>query len=495
MPSSADGAGRARAATAILAVLIPVLLIGSILLIPDGAVVGCERDGHFQRAGWLSCGVAYTNAPYGPLLPWLVAPLIPLAGTPYLASRLLSLLALLALVGMTWRAVRSLGGGLGAASLAALLVGLNGPALHYGASACSDLPAAVLFVAGCWTAWRCLERRGSAVLAGVAGLLLAAACLVRVQYYVPAAVLLVTLPLLARRRGSLALWLGFGLPVAAAFALGWQRYGVPGDALDLHLGLAAYTRNLARAGTIIDGGGGEVVPLADRLSWSARLVLRATGGLPLLGAVAAAWLALGRVRWRPLLVVLLPAAALYAGLAWSHPPPDWGARRFYLFLVPLCVVPTVMVGRALLGRWVADPRILCLALGATLVLGAGVHAVWEIRSFRAPQLSSMLSLEPDAPRGLATAYDRQVVREAARLGGELDVCTPVATNFHGVTTAFRSSWFLGDVPREGEHAWAADIPVTAGQQLWLVWVPPGGSELPVIQRVEVPSSPALRDPP
>ncbi len=487
-------------ALALPAVLTLVVLVGMILVVPDGALVDCERDGHFQRAGWLSCGVGYPNAPYGPLLPWLVAPLIPVVGTPYLAGRILSLLALLGLVGLSWRAARVYGAGLGAAALTALLVGLNGPMLFYGSMACSDMPATSLFLGASWLALRGLDARGAPWRLGLAGLLLAAACLVRVQFYLPALVMLAVTPLLARRlRPGLALLLGFGLPVVLALAVGWRRYGDPGDALSLHLGLAAYTRNLVRAGAILGQVGveGDAVSLGGRLAWSVQLVVRSTGGLPLLGALGALVLSLSRRRWRPLLVVLVPALALYAGLAWSHPPPDWGARRFYLFLVPVCAVATVLLGRVALQRWRPGSRALPVCLALALGLAAAAHGVWEIRSFRAPELGSLAHSSGDVPRGLASSYERGVIREVGRLGADLDACAPVATNFHAATTCFRNAWFLGDVPLEGPWTWAEDIPRGPAGELWLLWVPPGGEGSPVL--VPAPrsgaASPALGSPP
>jgi hypothetical protein len=496
VPRSADVASGRWASLALPAVLVLVLLLGLVLVAPDGALVDCERDGHFQRAGWVSCGVVGTNAPYGPLLPWLVAPLVPLVGTPYIAGRLLSLLALLGVVVLGARSVRGLGGGPWLAALAALAVGLNGPMLFYGSMACSDLPAAALFLLACWLALRALEPRAPLWLVGLAGAALAGACLVRVQYYIAAPVLLVAWALLARRAiPVLVLTLGFLLPVAGALADGWAHYGGPVDAAELHLGLSAYTRNLRRAGTILDAGAagsGDVVSLGARLRWSVALIARATGGLPLLGCLAALVLALRRPRWRRLLVVLLPALALYAGLAWSHPPPDWGARRFYLFLVPLCVVPSLLLGRVVVERWLPSSRGLPALAVVLVLLGASAHGLWEIRSFRAPQLGSLLQLGDDAPRGVAGSYDRQVVARAAQLVAELEPCAAVATNFHAVTTAFRCGFFLGDVS-PGELPRGIDaLPLAAHEPLWWVEVPPDGKSLPTLRQIRPSAEPPPR---
>lgn len=488
------------AGLALPAVLALVVLAGLILVVPDGTLVDCERDGHFQRAGALSCGLITPNAPYGPLLPWLVAPLIPLVGTPYLAARGLSLIALLGLVVLSWRAARLLGAGPGAAALAGLLVGVNGPMLFYGSMACSDLPAAALYVLACWLALRGLAPCAPSWSSALAGMALASACLVRVQFYLPAVVMLAVWPLAVRRlRPGLTMLAGFGLPVALAAGVGLWRYGNPADALEQQLGLAAYARNLVRAGSIIGQAGGDagVVPLGDRLLWSTRLVWRCTGGLPLLGAVGALALALRRRRWAPALVLVAPALALYVGLAWSHPPPDWGARRFYLYLVPLCAVPSVLLGRMVLVR--LSPVSRGPALVAALLAGglAVAHGLWEIRSFRAPQLSSLLKLEAAGPRGMASSYERGVVREAARLGTQLEACVPVATNFHPAATVFHNAWFVGDVALDGEAAWAEAIPRRPDAELWLLWVEPGGASPPVLRRVLAPAveRPALRGAP
>ena len=470
-----------------------VLVAGIVLLIPDGSIVDCERDGHFQRAGQLSCGLLVPNAPYGPLLPWLVAPLVPLVGTPYLATRFLSLAVLLGLTALSWRAARTLGAGPGASALAALMVGLNGPMLFYGSMACSDLPATGLFLSACWLAFRSVRSLGVTWPAALAGFALAGACLVRVQYYLPAVALLLLFPLLARRvRPILALWLGFALPVLAMFVLGWWMYGSVLDALNTHLGLSAYTRNLMRVGTILAAAdvGTPVVPLGDRLLWSLVLVLRATGGLPLVGGLAAAGLALARPRWRGLLVFVVPALVLYAGLAWSHPPSDWGARRFYLYLVPLCTVPSVLIGRAALRRWAPASRLLPRAAALAVLVWVVGHGLWEIRSFRAPEPLSLLRLDPHSPRGLGTAYDRAVVRQTAQQAAELDACVAVATNFHGATIALRNAWFLGDVAPDSSADWVDAIPLAPEDELWLLWVEPGGGVSPTLRRVLPPVAPS-----
>ena len=493
MRRSADGASRSWASRALPAVLALVLVAGIVLLIPDGSIVGCERDGHFQRAGQLSCGLLVPNAPYGPLLPWLVAPLVPLVGTPYLATRILSLVVLLGLTALSWRAARTLGAGPGASALAALMVGLNGPMLFYGTMACSDLPATGLFVAACWLVFRSVRNPGIAWPAALAGLALAGACLVRVQYYLPAAALLLLFPLLARRaRAILALWLGFALPVLAMFVLGWWIYGDVLDALNAHLGLSAYTRNLVRAGTILGAAdaGSPVVPLGDRLLWSVFLVLRVTGGLPLVGGLAAAGLALARPRWRGLLVFIAPALVLYAGLAWSHPPPDWGARRFYLYLVPLCAVPSVLMGRAALRHWAPASRVLPRMAALVALAWVVGHGLWEIRSFRAPEPLSLLRFDPNAPRGLGTAFDRAVVRQTAQQAAGIDACVAVATNFHGATIALRNAWFLGDIAPDGSADWVDSIPLAPDDELWLLWVEPGGGRPPSLRRVLPPVEPS-----
>ncbi len=483
----AAAASRSRASLALPLALLAVLLVGSLLVIPDGALVDCERDGHFQRAGWLSCGVVGVNAPYGPLLPWLVAPLVSLVGTPYLAGRLVSLVALLGVALLSARAARGLGGGPGLAGLAALVVGLNGPMLFYGSMACSDLPAVALFLAACWLALRALEPRAASRLAFLAGALLAAACLVRVQYYLAAPVLLLTWALLARRPGPiLAMALGFGLPLAAALLDGWVRYGSLGDAATLHLGLAAYTRNMVRAGAILDAGAagaGSVVGLGARLHWSVALLLRVTGGLPLLGFSGALVLALGWPRHRRLLVVLLPALVLYAGLAWSHPPPDWGARRFYLFLVPICALPSLLLGRAALARWVPERRGLVALVAGVVVLATTAHGFWEVRSFRAAEPMSLLSLADDAPRGVANAYERRVVARSAELAADLEPCAPVVTNFHAVTTAVRCGFFLGDVALEGGIEGLEAMPGPDRGPVWLMTVEPGGQAMPELRAI------------
>jgi hypothetical protein len=486
VPRSADGASRSLAALALPVVLLGVLAVGLLLLVPDGVIVGCERDGHFQRAGWASCGVAFSNAPYGPLLPRLVAPLVFLVGTPYLAGRLISLLTLLGLVAGCFFAARRLGAGRGAAALAAALVGLNGPMLYYGSAACSDLPAAALFVGAGWLGFRGLRERPW--LSFVAGMALAGACLVRVQYYLPAALMLGLALLLARGSWArLVLPLGFAIPVGLELLLGWQQHGTLGEALNAHLGLAAYARNLSRAGGIlVDTEGGEGVALGARLRWSLALVARATGGLPLLGLLGAGWLALRR-RWRPLWLILAPAAALYLGLAWSHPPPDWGARRFYLYLVPMGVVPSVLWVRAGLARWAA-PRWVgaCLALAA-LGLGAA-HALWEIRSFRAPELASLLRDDARA-RGLAGVYDRQVLHEVERLAARIEPCSPVATNFHAATIPLRNAWFLGDVSLDAPGLSFVSDPVGSAGQRWLLWVPPDGVSMPELRPLPTRAAP------
>ncbi len=480
MPRSPAAASPRLASLALPAVLAVVLVLGLILLVPDGAIVDCERDGHFQRAGQLSCGVVGPNAPYGPLLPWLALPWIPLWGTPYLATRFVSLLALLGMVALAWRACRVLGAGRGAAALAGLLVGLNGTTLFYGSMACSDLPAAALLVAALWWALRATrEPPRPALCAALAGAALAGACLVRVQYYLPAAALLVTMPLVLRRlRPSLALALGFGLPVLGALAVGWARYDSLGDALDMHLGLAAYTRNLTRASTILSDGGGEVVPLSDRLLWSVRLVLRTTAVLPLVGLLGATVLALSRRRWRGLLVVLVPAGVLYAGLAWSHPPPDWGARRFYLFLVPLAAVATVLLGRWACARWL--PRWgFASPLGALLLLVLALgHGLWDLKTFRVPEPSSLLQVEDGLRPGLSSGYERDVVRSAAGLIAGLDACAAVATNFHPAAIPVRNAVFLGDVDPD-DPGWVEALPAGEGRERWLLFVDPerGSPEL------------------
>jgi hypothetical protein len=219
------------------------------------------------------------------------------------------------------------------------------------------------------------------------------------------------------------------------------------------------------------------------LGWGVRLMLRATGGLPLLGGVAAVVLALRHRRWRHLLVVVLPVGILIAGLAWSHPPSDWGARRFYLFLVPLCVVPTLLLGRVMVVRWLPPSRMVAPSLALLVIAGSLAHGVLEIRSFRAPQLESLLVLDSDAPRGVAGAYDRRVVAHAAHLGASLDACAPVATNFHGVATAYRLAFFLGDVPLDAAPLWPEAVPETVGDRLWLVQVPPGGEAMPTMVEI------------
>ena len=494
MPRSPDAASGRWVTLALPAVLALVVLLGLVLVVPDGALVDCERDGHFQRAGWLSCGIVGTNAPYGPLLPWLVAPLVPLSGTPYIAGRLLSLLSLLGVVLLSARAVRGLGGGTGLAALAALVVGLNGPMLFYGSMACSDLPAAALFLLASWLALRALDPKAPLWMAGLAGVTLAAACLVRVQYYIAAPVLLLAWALVARRPlGVQSLLTGFALPLLGAMADGWIRYGNPTDAAELHLGLAAYTRNLRRAGTILDaGGGGDVVSLGARLRWSLALIARTTGGLPLAGGLAALVLALRSRRWRGLLVVLLPAAALYAGLAWSHPPPDWGARRFYLFLVPLCAVASLLLGRLALARWLPPSRGLAAAAVGLVLLGATAHGLWELRSFRAPQLASLFQRSSDAPRGVADRYDRQVVARAAQLGAELEPCAAVATNFHAATTAFRCGFFVGELPASELDRALEALPLPTDQPLWWLEVPPDGVSMPVLRQIRGAPGPAPR---
>jgi hypothetical protein len=486
VPRSADGASRSLAALALPVVLLVVLLIGLFLVVPDGAIVGCERDGHFHRAGWASCGVAFSNAPYGPLLPRLVAPLVVPMGTPYLAGRIASLIALLSVVLVSFHAGRRLGARRELAALAALLVGLNGPMLFYGSMACSDLPAAALFIGACWLAFQGLREQPR--LLWLAGLTLAGACLVRVQYYLPAAIMVALAPLMARGvQARLALPLGFALPVVLELGVGALQHGGLVDAIGLHLGLAAYARNLSRAGDILaEGGGGEVVSLGARLRWSLALVARCTGGLPILGLLGALGLSRRR-RWRPALVVLLPALALYLGLAWSHPPPDWGARRFYLFLVPLGTVPAVLLVRALAARW-GLPRPLGVAVAVLAVLVSLGLAQWEIRSFRAPELSSLLRND-EGPRGLAGSYERSVVREVARLSAELEPCTPVATNFHPATIPLRNAWFLGDVDLSDPGLSFELEPAGGARQRWLLWVPPDGSSMPKLRPLESLSRP------
>jgi hypothetical protein len=471
-----------------MAVLLLVLAVGLLLLVPDGVLVGCERDGHFQRAGQLSCGLLSPNVPYGPLLPALVAPLVPIVGSAYLASRGFSLLILLGLVALSWRAARDLGAGSRLSGLAALAVGLNGSSLYYGSAACSDLPAAAFFLLAGWAGWRAVVGRGSAPTAFLAGLALACACLVRVQYYLAAPVLLAALVMLtprARRKGvgSVAT-LAFAGAVALAAALGWQRWGGLQPVLDMHLGLAAYTRNLDRAGAILESAGvGDGVGLGARLGWSLRLVLRITLGLPLLGGAAALLIALRQPRHRAWLVLLLPALVLWVGLAWSHPPPDWGARRFYLFLIPLCVVPSLLSGRALLLRWFRGVR-WAPWLGAVLVLlGTGAHALWELRSFRAPQLGTLLELDPRAPRGLAKAQERAAMVQAGALVSGLDSCAVVATNYHPAATLVRNAWFVGNVSLDGPRGWVDGLTVEPGEPAWLLWVPPPHEGEPGLLRI------------
>ncbi len=480
MPRTPEGERWSAASLALPAALLAVAVVGLVLLNPDGSIVDCERDGHFQRAGQLACGVVAPNAPYGPLLPWLVTPLIPLLGTPYLAGRAASFLALLGAALLSWRASRELGASRGLAALVALAVGCNGPMLSYGTMACSDLPATALFLWAGWLSLRSVERDAGWRTPALAGLALAAACLVRVQYYLAVPVLGVTALALSQRRGrlALALGLGFAVPVSVAFARGWSLYGSPVESLEQHLGLAAYSRNLLRAGDILErsagGGAPDVVGLGARLRWAVTLMLRVTGGLPLLALSATLWLSLRRRRWRRLLVPLLPALALVAGLAWSHPPPDWGARRFYLFLVPLGALATLLPGELLLHRWLAGRRSRTTA--ALLVVAAvAAHGLWELRSFRPGVLPG--------GGGSAAAYERGVVMQARELGRDLPVCAPVATNFHPAATAFRNAWFLGDVTLE-ERRWAEALPRREGEPCWMLWVPPDAGSSPELLMVE-----------
>ncbi len=465
----------------LLAVLLVVLVVGLALAVPDGTVVDCERDGHFQRAGHLACGLTSVNAPYGPLLPYLVAPLIPIAGSAYLAGRVVSVLALLGLVLLSWHACRKLGGGLGLAALTALSVGLNGHLLYYGSMACSDLCATGFFVLAAWLALRSIRGGSSLGLAALAGMAMAAACLVRVQYYLAAPVLVVVYlalsvgPGSSRFRSACALLAGLVIPLGAGLLDGWIRYGLLSTALDAHLGLAAYTRNFVRAGAIIDGslgqGGEAAVGLGARLAWSVRLVSRVTGGLPLLGLLGAVVLAVRGARWRAGLVVVLPALALYVGLCWSHPPPDWGARRFYLFLVPVCVVPFLLLSRQAIRRWFPGSRVSLPAAGIVCLVAVVCHATWDLARFRGGGPTGRSLLEP---RG--TTLDRAVFRDAELLSRGVEPCTPVLTNFHAATLHFRNAHFLGPVALDAEAAWLSSLPLGNAGEVLMVWAPPDAVE-------------------
>lgn len=468
----------------LLAALLLAGALGGWLLPPDGVVTDCERDGHFQRIGQVACGLAPVNAPYGPLLPWLGAALVPFAGTPYLAGRLLGLLSFLGIVALSGRAAARFGAGTVAATLAAALVALNPHLLLYGTMACTDVPASFLWLSALYLAAQAVETRGVGWRAGAAGAIGALAVLVRVQWLLPLVALAGLLSLLtpggARvRLGALGLFLGgVALPLGIAVAFGLQRYPDLHGVLGEYLGGLAFSRAVPRLGALVAGGAPvEGAPgFGARLAWSAWLAARVGGGVPLGALAVGLGLAWGRrVRpWRAVLLVVLACAACWAATAWSHPPPDLGARRFFLALIP----PGIVLGVGLLAGlrpWSARVATLAAAfalLAATAFLGA------ELGSLRGVEVCrGWAGLPLPRPLDRADAVDRAALRAGEwLLSAEAPGCAPIYTNYHNAAPLFWVARFLG---HSDLAAAAASLPGLApGARAYLLWVPPPGVEVP-----------------
>jgi hypothetical protein len=478
--------------------------LGAWLLPPDGVLADCERDGHFQRMGQVACGLMPAKAPYGPLLPWLGAALTPVAGTPYLAGRLLALFSLLGTVALTWRAVARSGAGAGAAALAAILVASNPHLLLYGTMACTDLPASALWLGALFLAATSVEEPGGAWRAGIAGACGALAVLVRVQWLLPLAVLggltvlLAGHPWRARLFRGLIFLAGMVLPLGIAAAVGlWHDPDLRSVLLE-YLGGIAFTRAVPRLGALAAGGApAEGTPgLATRLAWGAWLAVRVSGGLPLIGLVVGLGLAMWRRMrpWRSAQLTILASGACWAATAWSHPPPDLGARRFFLALVPPGVVFAVGLSAGLARR---VPRRGVLAGTAGLLVAAAVFFAVETASLRGVEARpGWAGLPLPRPENRATDTDRAAWLAGHRLlEAERPGCAPVYTNYHNAAMLFADPRFLGsgDLP-----AAVASLPRLAPEsRAYLLWVPPPGAaaleppRVPGITAVPLESGPGV----
>ncbi|MFH1464559.1 MAG: glycosyltransferase family 39 protein [Pseudomonadota bacterium] len=472
----------------LLAALLLAAALGAWLLPPDGVLAGCERDGHFQRMGQVACGLVPANAPYGPLLPWMGAALTPLAGTPYLAGRLLGLLSLLGMVVVTWRAALRFGAGAGAAALAAALVALNPHLLLYGTMACTDMPASFLWLLALYFAAGVVDAPAGVWRPGVAGACGALAVLVRVQWLPPVVVLggllVLLLPAGGRRRlGWVCLFLtAVLLPLGIAIALGRRHYPDLQGVIGEYLGGLAFSRAAPRLGALATGDApvAGAPGLAARLGWGAWLAVRVSGGLPLLGLGGALWVGLRHrlFPWRAALLVALASGACWAATAWSHPPPDLGAGRFFLALVAPGVVVGVLLGAGALrrrARWAA---------AGLLLAGAGGFLVAELSALRGIASRPAWPGGPALPRpeDRASDTDRAALAAGRALLAAEDVgCTPVYTNYHNAAALFRDARFLG-AGSDAAHLDTLPGPVPAGRA-WLLWVAPPGAAGLVAPRV------------
>lgn len=307
--------------------------------------LGCENDQHYFAANRLLCGYArLSRTTVGPMFPWLAALLGLLTGSAYLGGKLVNLASGALLVGLTFWAGRCLTGSRAVALAAALLVALNTHLFLFSTLSCTDLPAALFWLAALFFVLRSLSENARRFdLIAAAGFALAAA-LTRDQVYFAVVGMAFTLLLLSPGglwgklrsavlfAGAYLVFLGLYALAAVLFLQAGWGHAVGASFWATRIGAAL------GAGGATDLSGGASSIAANYLH-SLRLTGRVLGYFPLLGLLA---LAMPSVRSsgprRILPAALLVFAVYFIGVGWFPAPFSYDIRRMFLPAIPIFAV-------------------------------------------------------------------------------------------------------------------------------------------------------------
>jgi len=310
--------------------------------------LGCERDYHFRLANRLLCEpVRLVRSTVGPLVPWLTALLTGIAGTTYLAGKLVSMVLGALSIGLTYLIGRRAGMPAVASTAGAVVTGVNAHFIYFGSLACTDM-AGVFFVLLMlfFLLGAIAEPKQwyAAAWAGIAGL---AACLTRDQNYFALAGAGATLAVLSPGglRGRTFRTALFAASFFAAMGI-YLLVSVKllGSEVDLASGLLNMRRRTWEFDAAVNAGGEGarfVAYLSHYLS-SLKLLLHMAGYVTALGVLGAlVW-----IRWhrtsRLLLAMLIPLLVYFFGVGWLPTDQSYDLRRFFLAFLPLLSLLYVM---------------------------------------------------------------------------------------------------------------------------------------------------------
>lgn len=296
--------------------------------------------------GWLPYrDYAYLQTP---LQPFVLAPVAWLAGAlAWPALRLANALFGVATIVFTWRAARTAGAAARPALAAAALLASCDILMFGITTARNDALPAMLFTAGLWALLAQAPPRRAGWLAGLAGLLFAAAAAAKISYAIPAGA--AGLYALATRRRPW--WLAAGaLPMLLLVAWTWRlaptgfvfgTLSFPARAPALYY--ADRPWKLSLAAKLVDSI--KFLLLGPALAVLVMVARRRPdwrGAVPWLivaGLVAAL---LPTPTWRQYLIPLLPPLFVQAARLWTKAPPGRVAIRLLAALAGVGLLPTLL---------------------------------------------------------------------------------------------------------------------------------------------------------